>query len=126
MTELTIDDVIKRLDELVTEKSEALNTVNIAVNEFIRLKNHYTVKSNEYRIKPDSIQEELGLSRAPTEKQQQAYIDDQLKDLVQDMRIAEENVSSWKREVNLINDKIRVEKYRLKLFLGVIEDARKS
>lgn len=114
--DVTIDDVTQNLSELITEKSETLNTVNIAVNEYVRLKNKYIIKSNELRLQPDQIKEELGLNKPATEKQQQAYIDDKLHDLVQDIRIAEENVKSWKREVDLLNDKISLEKYRVNLF----------
>ncbi|MBQ2613518.1 MAG: hypothetical protein IJG19_06570 [Methanobrevibacter sp.] len=116
LQDLTIDDITKTLSELITEKSEALNTLNIAVNEHVRLKNEYIVNSNSLRLKPDEIKEELGLNKVPTEKQQQAYIDDQLQDLVQELRISEENVNSWKREVDLLNDKISLEKYRVNLF----------
>lgn len=115
--DLNIDDVTKELSDLISEKSEALNILNIAVNEYIRLKNEYLVKSNELKIKPTMIQEELGLSRAATEKQTQAYVDDKFKDLVRDLNIARENVSSWKRDVDLINDKISVEKLKLRIFL---------
>lgn len=113
---LTIDDVTQDLTELINEKAEALNTVNIAVNEYVRLKNKYIIKSNGLRLQPDQIKEELGLNKPSTEKQIQAYIDDKLRDLVQDIRIAEENVKSWKREVDLLNDKISLEKYRVNLF----------
>ena len=113
---LTIDDVTQDLTELINEKAEALNTVNIAVNEYVRLKNKYIIKSNGLRLQPDQIKEELGLNKPATEKQIQAYIDDKLRDLVQDIRIAEENVKSWKREVDLLNDKISLEKYRVNLF----------
>lgn len=126
MTEITIDEVLKNFDGLIQEKSEVLNTVNIAVNEVVRLKNEYAIKSNEWLIKPETIKEELGLSRAPTEKQTKAFIDDKFKNLVQDINIAEENVKSWKREVELLDNKISAEKYRLRLLIGVIEDARKS
>lgn len=126
MTEITIDEVLKNFDGLIQEKSEVLNTVNIAVNEVVRLKNEYAIKSNEWIIKPETIKEELGLSRAPTEKQTKAFIDDKFKNLVQDINIAEENVKSWKREVELLDNKISAEKYRLRLLIGVIEDARKS
>ena len=126
MTELTIDDILTKLDGLIQEKSETLNTVNIAVNEHVRLKNEYLIKSNEWLIKPESIKEELGLSRAPTEKQTKAFIDDKFSDLVQDLNIAEENVKSWKREIDLLDNKISAEKYRIKLLMGVIEDARTS
>ena len=115
MTELTIDDILTKLDGLIQEKSETLNTVNIAVNEHVRLKNEYLIKSNEWLIKPESIKEELGLSRAPTEKQTKAFIDDKFSDLVQDLNIAEENVKSWKREIDLLDNKISAEKYRIKL-----------
>ena len=113
---VTVDDVTEELQNLIQEKAEVLNTLNIAVNEHVTLKNNYMVRSNELRLKPDKIKEELGLSKAPTEKQQQAYIDDNLKEGVQDLRISEENVKSWKREVDLLDDKISVEKLRVNLF----------
>lgn len=121
---LTIEDVTSHLDSLIQEKSEALNTVNIAVNEHVRLKNEYLLKSNEWIIKPEEIKEELGLSRAPTEKQTRAFIDDKFSDLVQDLNIAEENVKSWKREVDLLDDKIRAERYRVKMLMGVVDGLR--
>lgn len=116
MANVRVDDVTKELTKLVTEKAETLNTLNIAINEHVSLKNKYVTRSNELRLKPDTIKEELGLNKAPTEKQQQAYIDDKLQDLVQDLRISEENVKSWKREVDLLDDKISVEKLRVNLF----------
>ena len=117
---VTVDDVTEELQKLVSEKAEALNTLNIAINEHVRLKNKYVTMSNELRLKPDQIKEELGLGKAPTEKQQQAYIDDNLKELVQDLRISEENVKSWKREVDLLDDKISVEKLRVNLFRELV------
>ena len=113
---VTVDSVTEELQKLVSEKAEALDTLNIAINEHVRLKNKYVTRSNELRLKPDQIKEDLGLGKAPTEKQQQAYIDDNLKELVQDLRISEENVKSWKREVDLLDDKISVEKLRVNLF----------
>lgn len=118
--DLTIEEVTSKLDELIIEKSEALNTVNIAVNEYVSLKNKYTVKSNELKLKLDEIKENLGLTRAPTEKQTQAYVDNELSDLVQDIRIADANVKSWKREVDLLDNKISAEKYRVRLVMGVL------
>lgn len=114
-----IGEVLKNLDSLVLEKAEVLNTVNIAVNQLVSLKNEYNIKSNEWIIRPESIKEELGLSRAPTEKQTRGFIDNKFKDLVPDILIAEENVKSWKREVELLNDKISVEKYRFKVLMEV-------
>lgn len=113
---ITVDDVTEELQNLIQEKAEVLNTLNIAVNEHVTLKNKYVTRSNELRLKPNEIKEEIGLSKAPTEKQQQAYIDDTLKELVQNLRISEENVKSWKREVDLLDDKISVEKLRVNLF----------
>ena len=113
---VTVDSVTEELQKLVSEKAEALDTLNIAINEHVRLKNKYVTMSNELRLKPDQIKEDLGLGKAPTEKQQQAYIDDNLKELVQDLRISEENVKSWKREVDLLDDKISLGKLRVNLF----------
>lgn len=116
MTAIENYDLVKNLNDLILEKSEVLNTVNIAVDEFVNLKNEYIMRSNELRLNTD-FKEVLGLNKAATEKQQQAYIDNVLKDLVQDVRIAEENVKSLKRDVDLLNDKITLEKYRLKLLM---------
>ena len=117
---VTVDSVTEELQKLVSEKAEALDTLNIAINEHVTLKNKYVTRSNELRLKPNQIKEDLGLGKAPTEKQQQAYIDDNLKDLVQDLRISEENVKSWKREVDLLDDKISVEKLRINLFRDLL------
>lgn len=63
-------DLVKNLNDLILEKSEVLNTVNVAVNKFVTLKNEYIVRSNELRLNTD-FKEVLGLSKAATEKQQQ-------------------------------------------------------
>ena len=118
-------EVTEELEKLIHEKSEALNAANIAVNDFVALKNEYVMKSNDLRINTD-FKEAMNLSKPATEKQQQAYIEDKLQDLVQNIRIAEENVKSWKREVDLLNDKISLEKYRVNLWMGAVYGNNKS
>lgn len=118
--EMTFEDVTHDLDELIQEKAEALDTVNIAVNEYTCLKNKYVTRSNSLRINTD-FKEVMNLSKVATEKQQQAYIDDTLRDILQELRIAEENVKSWKREVDLLDDKISAEKYRVRLMINILE-----
>lgn len=113
---LTIEDLTEDYSKLLTEKENLLKTLNVAINEHVALKNEYTVKSNLLRLHPDEIKEDLGLSKAATEKQQQAYIDDKLKDLLQDLKISDENVKSWKRELDLLDDKISLEKFKVNLF----------
>ena len=113
---LTIEDLTEEYQKLLTEKENLLKTLNVAINEHVALKNEYTVKSNLLRLHPDEIKEDLGLSKAATEKQQQAYIDDKLKDLLQDLKISDENVKSWKRELDLLDDKISLEKFKVNLF----------
>lgn len=110
-------EITKKLDKLIQEKAEALNTVNIAVNEYVTIKNKYTLRSNLLRLNTD-FQSELNLTKAATEKQQQSYIDTKLQDILQEMRLAEENVKTWKREVDLLNDKITAEKYRVKIMVA--------
>ena len=116
LQDLTIEDVTKDYSELLTEKEKLLKTLNIAINEQVSLKNEYMVKSNLLRLHPDKIKEDLELSKAATEKQQQAYIDDKLKDLLQNLKISDENVKSWKRELDLLDDKISLEKFKVNLF----------
>ena len=116
-----VADATKVLSELINAKAEALNTVNIAVNEYVAVKNKYVIESNKLRVKTD-FKSELNLTKPATEKQQQSYIDNKLCKEVQDIRIAEENVKSWKREVDLLNDKISCEKLRLRLLMeGIID-----
>ena len=116
---ITIEDLTEDYSKLLTEKENLLKTLNVAINEHVALKNEYTVKSNLLRLHPDEIKEDLGLSKAATEKQQQAYIDDKLKDLLQDLKISDENVKSWKRELDLLDDKISLEKFKVNLFKAV-------
>ena len=116
---ITIEDLTEEYQKLLTEKENLLKTLNVAINEHVALKNEYTVKSNLLRLHPDEIKEDLGLSKAATEKQQQAYIDDKLKDLLQDLKISDENVKSWKRELDLLDDKISLEKFKVNLFKAV-------
>lgn len=118
--EVTIDDLTKILDEHIEEKSKTLEALQIAVNDLVSVKNRYVIASNRLRIQPDKIKEELGLSKAATEKQQQAYIDDKLCKEVQDIRIAEENVKLLKRKIDLLDDKISLEKYRVQLLMKVL------
>ena len=123
---MTIEDATAHLDSLISEKAKAIETIDIAVNEHLALKNQYITKSNEIRINPTQIQEEMGLNKIPTEKQQQAHIDDKLKDLLQDIKISEENVKSWKRKVDLLDDKITAEKYRVKMLMVILNGVYRS
>lgn len=107
------------IKKLVNEKEKIVEQLNIAANDYVTLKNRYTVKSNEIRLKPDKIKEDMGLSKAPTEKQQQAYIDTQLKEDFQNMKIAEENKNAWKRKLDLIDTKISAEMLMLQVFVGM-------
>ena len=116
LQDLTIEDVTKDYSELLTEKEKLLKTLNSAINEQVSLKNEYMVKSNLLRLNPDKIKEDLELSKAATEKQQQAYIENKLKDLLQNLNISDENVKHWRRELNLLNDKISLEKFKVNLF----------
>lgn len=119
---MSVEDVLKNLDQLINEKNNLLTILSNSVNEYVTYKNQYVVKSNELRLNPEKIQEELGLSKAATEKQQQAYIDTQLKRQVQELIIADEYIKVLKRDIELIDDKISLEKYRLKFILSLINN----
>ena len=119
-SEVTIDDLTTLLEGYIEEKSKTLDALQIAVNDLVSVKNRYTIGSNRLRIKPEKIKEDLGLSKPATEKQQQAYIDDKLCKEVQDIRIAEENVKLLKRKIDLLDDKISLEKYRIQLLMKVL------
>lgn len=107
---------VTTLSIMINNKQDKLEELRAAINDEINLKLTYLHKSNNIRIKHD-LKEILGLSKVPTEKQVQAYIDTELRDDFELLKIAEANTKLIKRQLNLIDDRISLEKYVIQLEL---------
>lgn len=106
-------DPINRLDRRICTKCNLQNDLKKAINSHVSIKLEYMHKSNEIRLKRDVIKEELELSKAPTEKQVQAYIEEKLLFLKSELEISKENVNMIQRDLDLIDDEIRLCEYEI-------------
>lgn len=101
---------------MINNKQDKLDELKAAINSEISLKLTYLHKSNAVRIDPN-LKDIMGLSKNPSEKQVQAYIDNTYEEDYQLMKIAEENTKLIKRQLDLIDDRISLEKYAIRLEL---------
>ena len=107
------ENPINTMERRLTSKLLLQNDLRRAINSHVSLKLEYMHKSNEIRLKPDAIKEALELSKLPTEKQTQAYIDEKLLFLKSELEISKENVECIKRDLNSIDDEIRLVEYQI-------------
>ena len=108
---------ISLFDELLILKEDKINELKDAVNSETSLKLQLLHKSNDVRLHPDKVKEEYELSKAPTEKQIQAYIDEKYSKLTDDYELAKQNSSLIRRDLELLDNRISLEKYVLQLEL---------
>ena len=100
-------------DKLLQDKKEKIKELKDAVNSEISLKLELTHKANEVRLNPDMVKEEYELSKTPTEKQIQAYIDEKYSSLTDDYELSKQNVSLIRKDLELLDNRISLEKYVL-------------
>lgn len=112
----------KDFNELLDEKQKKLKDLKDAVNSETTLKLELLHKSNEIKLHPEDVKEKLGLSKLPTEKQIQAHIDEEYKELTDDLELAKQNTSLVRKDLEFIDDCISVKKYLSKLVLRVYDN----
>lgn len=121
MDKLSVDPCVvspvTTLAIFINNKQDKLDELKDAVNSEVNLKLTFLHKSNVLRLKPDEIQRDLGLSKLPTEKQTNAYIEEKLSVEYDLLKIAEANTKWIKRDLGLLDDFIRLEEYLIKLEL---------
>lgn len=105
------DESIKELSKLLTDKQEKIKELKDAVNSEVSLKIELLHKSNKVKLNPDIVKEEYELSRAPTEKQIQAYIDEKYSELTDDYELAKNNTSLIKKDLEFLDNQLSVAKY---------------
>lgn len=102
---------VTNFEKLLAEKETKIQELKDAVNSEVSLKLELLHKSNKVKLNQDKVKEELELSKNPTEKQIQAYIDETYKELTDDYELAKNNTSLIRKDLEFIDDKISVEKH---------------
>ena len=105
----------KKLQEKIEEKKEKTMQLKFAINDYTCLKLKYMKLSNDYLLHTD-FKEATGEAR-PTVAMKEAYIDSELFDLKTEVTIAKENINCIKRDIEILNDEIRLCEYQIKLEL---------
>lgn len=104
-------DYLKLLDE----KEAKIKELKDAVNSETSLKLQLLHKTNKVKLTPNLVRDEYELSKAPTEKQIQAYVDEKYPELTDDYELAKQNTSLIRKDLELIDNRISFEKYVLQL-----------
>ena len=106
-----------KLNQLISDKRKITKNYKDAINSHITLKQKLLHKSNEIKLNPAQIQEELELKKLPTEKQTQAYIDEKYSTLTDELAISKENINLIKKDLELLDDEISLFKYKIQMEL---------
>lgn len=104
-------------EKLLNEKEAKIKELKDAVNSETSLKLQLLHKSNKIKLTPNLVRDEYELSKAPTEKQIQAYIDEKYSSLTDDYELAKQNTMLIRKELELLDNFISFEKYALQLEL---------
>ena len=109
--------ITQQFEEKLDEKRKKLSELKDAVNSETTLKLKLLHKANQVRLNPNIVKEKYELTKAPTEKQIQAYIDETYSDLTDDYELAKQNTSLIKKDLELLDIQISFEKYVLQMEL---------
>lgn len=104
----------QEIDEKLSEKRTKLDELKDAVNSETTLKLKLLHKANQVKLNPNIVKEKYELSKTPTEKQIQAYIDETYSDLTDEYEIAKQNTMLIKKELEFIDDVLSVNKIILR------------
>ena len=107
-------EITQKVDEKLVEKRTKLDELKDAVNSETTLKLKLLHKANQVKLNPNIVKEKYELSKSPTEKQIQAYIDETYSDLTEDYELAKQNTMLIKKELEFIDDVLSVNKIILR------------
>ena len=106
--------ITQKVDEKLREKRDKLAELKDAVNSETSLKLKLLHKANQVKLNPNIVKEKYELSKTPTEKQIQAYIDETYSNLTDEYEIAKQNTMLIKKELEFIDDVLSVNKIILR------------
>ena len=107
-------EITQKIDEKLVEKRTKLDELKDAVNSETTLKLKLLHKANQVKLNPTRVKEKYELSKTPTEKQIQAYIDETYSNLTDEYEIAKQNTMLIKKELEFIDDVLSVNKIILR------------
>lgn len=107
-------EITQKIDEKLREKHTKLDELKDAVNSETTLKLKLLHKANQVKLNPNIVKEKYELSKTPTEKQIQAYIDETYSNLTDEYEIAKQNTMLIKKELEFIDDVLSVNKIILR------------
>ena len=107
-------EITQKIDEKLREKHTKLDELKDAVNSETSLKLKLLHKANQVKLNPNIVKEKYELSKTPTEKQIQAYIDETYSNLTDEYEIAKQNTMLIKKELEFIDDVLSVNKIILR------------
>lgn len=114
-TTIEANDPTARLQFIIEEKRQQNKQLTLAINDYVSLKLAYMQKSNEALLTTD-FKTVLDESR-PTVAMKDAYIENLLFDEKMQLTLAEENVKCIKREIEILNDEIKLYELKTKMEL---------
>lgn len=105
-TGIEINDPTDRLQQVIACKREKNVQLNFAINDYVILKLNYEQKTNELILTTD-FKAVTGESR-PTVAMKEAWMENELFIEKMEMNIAKENVNSIKRDIDILNNEIKL------------------
>lgn len=112
-------DCTELFDDLLEQKAAKIQELKDAVNSEVSAKLDYEHKFNEQLLSADltdKVKEATGESR-PTSKMKEAFIVEQLKTEYDTMELAKNNSSLIRKDIELLDNRISLEKYVMQLKL---------
>ena len=109
--------IFEDLAERINEKYVKIVELRTAVNHELAVELDYLHQANEWKLHPDEIKAELGLSKNPTEKQVNAFVENKLRRHFDLLKIAKANTSLIRNQIGLLDDMISYEKYVVRMRL---------
>ena len=111
------NDLFVNLALKINEKHELIRKLQEAKNHELSCKIDYTHKTNQIKLHPNDVKEDLELSKNPTEKQINAYCEEKYQREFDMYTMAKANTSLLNTKLDLINDYISLEKYIIRMRL---------
>ena len=102
------------LANIINDKHNKLDELAISIENELKIELEYQHKANTLRLNPEHIKEDLQLTKLPTEKQINAYIENTLARQYDLWKIAKAHTSLIRQQLDYINDRISFEKYCLR------------
>lgn len=101
LTPYDLKNRVKTIFNIMIHQQGLYQDLENALEDELEAKIVYKTKANSIRIKPDIIQDEMGLNKPATEKQTQSYIDNKLEKEYTDYETCKNTVKTIEHKIKL-------------------------